>query len=554
MMRYRVNNRRIEVDCSDDGTYADFSENVYISEVLKDLISGKESVIVTIEHENGEDELVELSHQAIGSRIISELAAFGYTCVDNRENSGFIQLILLESKKAVTQKRYFHKRLGFVKKKNGDELFLLHKPIGEKNILRSSSTYFDEVYTKPRGCLVGWKNAVRKYVYGRGHMELALAIGAVAPIAHILLEEKIVELMPVIGIIGGSTSGKTTSLILQSSIWFSQEMISDFNCTPNAFVTQLSESRGVAMLIDEASAVADWDFTNLLYNIPKGKSKARCKADGSKQKRLRFSGAVVLTGERSLFKQTTGTRGLEARLFELTLPWTESAEHAEDIVREFSRHYGVAAPHLMQWILANRSQLKQIYCKYLAELKTRCSAFELDAVHTRLLNIPALIVTAAEVLNSSLSLKLNIETVITTLVEVMRKKAENVKESPEYWREKLLSFVSDNAGKFPDRGKVPDAHKIWGFKDYLHLAEVMWIRSDIYEKAIADICNVDLKDANWQLAEKKYIVRDDDRHYKFGKRIRGAALQCYGLFLNNPPKKKRKVNINYNKKKSLLED
>lgn len=538
----------------DDGIYEYFSTPFYVSNVCTDLLSGDEHIKIILEGLRTGNKLLEVSNDAISSGIVRKMAGKGFTMLDTPENNEIVSAILMESK-ADAIWNFKHDKLGFVKGDNGEKFFLLYHPVGEKDRQKSSSVYVNEE-VKPKGCFSGWKHAVNRIVYGKGHMELALAIGAVAPIAHILLEQKVIKEIPMIAMVGNSSSGKTTSLILQSSIWFSQEMIGDFNCTQTAFVTQMSQSKGLPMLVDEASAVADWDFTGLLYNLPKGKSRGRCKQDGSLQKRVCFSGIVVLTGEKSFFNQTLQYRGLEARLLELTLPWTESAEHADNIVCEFSRHYGVAAQPLMQWILTNKSQLKSVYLKRLKELQTRCSTFKLDSVQERLLKIPALIVTAAEVMNVALGLELNVATIIETLVEVMRQKSEEIKNTPEYWREKLMYFVSDNAGKFPNRAKVDDAHKIWGFKDLYHLAEVMWIRADIYEKVIADICNEDIKDANRLLADKKYILRDD-RHYKFDKRLRGASLKCYGLFLNKPPKKMRKIKrnmVNENKKKSLLED
>lgn len=534
-MQYRIKNRRIEVDCSDDGNYEDFSENVYISEVKKDLISGKESVLIMLQHENGEDELVELPHQAIGPRIISELATYGFTCVDNKANNNFLQLILLESKKAVVQKRYFHKRLGFVKTKNGSELFLLHNPIGENDALRRSSTYIYDEYSKPRGCLTGWRAAVKNHVYGKGYTELALAIGTVAPIAHILLEENVISEVPLVSVTGSSSSGKTTSLVLGASIWYSKKMIENFNCTKNAFFETMCQSMGVPMFVDEASAVPDWDFTSVLYNLPKGESKRRCLGDGELQERKKFSGAIIFTGERSFFEQTNGNHGLDARLLELTLPWTVDASHADSIAEDFGRHYGVAAVPLMTWILSNKSIIRKKYTVYKESLEEQCRKHITDSVIMRLIKIPAMILTAAYVLNQALRITLDIENIEATLRDVLIAKGEAIKNSPEIWHEQLLNNALDNADKIPYPDDMPNAKKLWGFHGLYKKESIIWIREDIFEKWLKSITPTEFDKARKQLADKELIYYAR-RHYTESKKLRGVNVDCFGLYLGKPKK------------------
>ena len=407
-------------------------------------------------------------------------------------------------------------------------------------------------YTKPRGNLTGWRMAVQKHVCGQGHMELALAIGAIAPIAHILLEENVISEIPLISLIGTSTSGKTTSLILASSIWFSKKMIADFNCTQNAFVGMMCESKGLPMLVDESSAVADWDFTGLLYNLPKGQSKRRCLSDGTLQERKNFSGAIIFTGERSFFEQTNKNRGLDARLLELTLPWTVDAAHAEDIATDFSRHYGVAAVPLMTWILADKPSIKKKFKENKALIENLCKKDITDNVIIRLIKIPAMILTAAYALNCALNLSLNVENILTTLLNVLFEKSDTLKNSPTTWHQELLHKLSDNADGFPYPDDIDNARKIWGVYGKYKREPIVWVREDVFEKWLNDIVPTETEKARKLLAENELLYYSS-RHYKTKQTLRGAKVNCYGLYLN-PPSKRGTRNINSLKKKvNLLE-
>lgn len=536
-MNFRASNRRLEVDLEDDGNFVDFSENLYISRVSKNLLTGVETVAITIELPSGDFE-VSLARETVCGRIIATLARYGYSCIDSAQNSEIVQFVLFESEKN-SPKFFFHDVLGFIKGSGGADFFLHHHPIGLSDSQKSMSTYIYKDDIEPMGCLEEWKCGLDQLVYGKGHMELALSIGAVAPIAHILSQNAEIREMPLIALIGESTSGKTTSLILGSSLWFSQSLIADFNCTQNALIAQLSQSRGLPMFVDEASAVPDWNFGTLLYTLPNGKSKLRCKSDGTLQERKIFSGCVIFTGETSLFKQTSENRGLEARLLELNLVWTEDAEHAEKVSRHFSQHYGVAAQPLVQWLLANKDEVTNLYRDCYNRFKQLCQSFTVDRVIDRLLKIPALIITAAKVLNKALSLQLNEQSVIDTLTQVVQEKVNDSKKDPTVWYEKIKNFFLTHKGKFPQKEDISKKESIWGYKHfYKRLShDVIWIRQDIFENLIADITNIQLSEAKKLLAQRNYILHTESRHYTVSQKINGCSVQCYGVFLTPPPKK-----------------
>jgi len=545
-MTYKIKNRRLFVDVEDTGDFEYFSQNIYISQVEKSLLTGEETITLVIEFATHDLKIVK-PRDILGKNIIAMLLNFGFSCVDSSQNREILQCILLDSEAKIT-KTFVHNTLCFAVNADGEEIFLHHHQISTKK-QKNRSTYTGENSVVPFGSLLDWKNGLKKHVYAKGYMELALAIGAVAPIAHLLMQKNVITEMPMIAFIGLSSSGKTTALKLSSSIWFSPKMIGDFNCTQNAFVCQLSQSRGIPIYIDEASAVPDWDFTSLLYNLPKGKSKLRCKNDGTLQPRKYFSGCIVFTGESSLFNQASKNSGLQARLLELTLPWTEDAEHALNVSTFFGSHYGTAAEPLIRWILSHKDEIVHYFQDCHKTFGGFFSTSSNNSVFRRLLNIPAMILTAAYVLNSSLNLSLDEAVLTSQLYTIMSEKHENMENEPEKIYEEIKTYILSNQSKFPNKENLIKQHSIWGYQDLYRFNSIVWIRKDIFENLIKEITTLDLTQVKKILSKEKILFQSESRHYTKKIRINQCSVDCYGVFLTYPPKN---LDKNFVKKRTNL--
>ena len=98
-------------------------------------------------------------------------------------------------------------------------------------------------------------------------MELALVIGLVAPVAHLLQEAKLFSEVPIICLTGQSSTGKTTALRLMASVFDSPEekqgLIKGFNSTPTAIFAML-EGYGFPNIVDESTASQIKDFAPLI--------------------------------------------------------------------------------------------------------------------------------------------------------------------------------------------------------------------------------------------------------------------------------------------------
>ena len=529
MMDWLASNRRMLVDMVGNGSFNDFSENFYISEVQKDLVTGEETVTITIEHAHWGDTRFTLPRGDINSKIISKMVTYGLTCVDDQPNNEIVAYILLKTEKDAKHV-LVHNALGFVTDNTGEDIFLLNHPVKSSDPIKLASAHVDPEKVAPYGELSQWQEDIKKVVVGNPYLELALAIGAMAPIAHILMNKKIITEVPLIALIGNSTTGKTTSLTLMSSIWFDSSMISDFNCTQNAFFEQMAQARGLPMLIDEASAVPSWDFTNTIYNLPKGRSKLRCSSSGKIVTPLKFSGAIIFTGEKSLLEQTAKTRGLEARLLELNLPWTANKKQANDIEKLCRSSYGVAGSHIAEWVIDKQDRLGHIFDYCFEKLTVETANLNLDNVTRRLLKFVAMLMLAGYALNRSLGLGINISGIKNTLIEILKEKACQSIDPDITYFDTVKSVLNSGFYKFTDGKSCCDVGTASGIKKG---TGPLWIDKVVFEEIVRKHLPVDIHYVKKYFSEKGWLVRSSDRHYVFPKNICGIRTNCYGINLDS---------------------
>ena len=297
MFEWRINGRSLEIEDPASGSWNRLCDAFGISRVEVDLLTGIHEIVLYVDSVRGGLNTMRVRREDLKkSTIMSRLYQLGLSLLDGDEDIPIVQQILLESELNAPL-AYHHDRLGFAGC-DGKEVFLLDKPIGSIDPLKAGSSYAIPTVMEPRGSVDEWREVVEKEVVGHPALELALAVGALAPIAHLLRTDGTITDLPVVAYIGPSTSGKTSALRVGASIWgFPMEsvgIIDDLNTTENAFFESLARNVGVPAFIDETSAQAGWDFQRMIYFLPKGRSKRRCDPSGELKRTSVFSGAVVL--------------------------------------------------------------------------------------------------------------------------------------------------------------------------------------------------------------------------------------------------------------------
>ena len=540
--KYILKNGRVFI-VTEDGDEFDFCQEFRVATTYRRLDSNKREVEIELIQDDGSKETFIMPRRTM-LEPLSTMVEHGLSVSKIRDHEVSVSEILYDMEKKATVV-YKHSKLGFLKV-GGREIFLAHHPIGETNPKKALSEYIDPEITKPMGTLDSWCDFVTKEIVSHPNMELALAIGGVAPVAHLLREDGIISDIPIIALVGPSTSGKTDSLKTRASIYGSTKesdgIIRDLNSTQNAFFAQLGNSKGTPALIDEISSVPEWDFTKIIYNLPKGHDKRRCNGDGEVKKPITYSGAIVFTGEYSLLEQTNANQGLHARILELTLPWTDDGDHSRRIEAGCQKNYGTAVQPYVEWLMKNRGCLAD---EFEAQYSFLLEALDdLTEIESRLLKISAMIMVSAVVMKASLKIPLNIDGIRDVLINHHEEKKQ-ARDPIEQAFEKIKAQLMDNWNKFPKKDSFLIANSIYGFRETHECRNVVWIFESTFKQWFAKAGITDFKGYIRAFANKGWIYKKkENRHYTVTRKVQGLPMTCYGIWLNevviSKPKKNKK--------------
>lgn len=517
------NGRTLIVD--DDGNEEDFCEEISVIRIQTDLVTKRQLVTIRIILSSGLKVRFTIPREKVAKDPISSLAAYGLTVANHHEYAVTIAEILFDTE-ANAVCSFCHQRLGFGKVGKKTVFFA-------DTVLGSSvpSAHLHPLPLKAVGSFQQWRDGVIHFTGKRPELQLALAIGSCAPIAHILQTYAVLDLISVFALIGKSGTGKTSALKLMASVWgkpsTSDGIIDVLIDTQTRFFANLGQKRGFPCFIDETSAQPNWDFTSIIYNLSMGRERGRCNPDGTPKRVNRWNGAIIFTGETSLFEQTNGNAGLHARLIEFPFVWTHDGASAQKMTTFFASEYGTAYVPLVEYLLdLDREPLFQMYKDAVETLS--CTFGLASSVEERLFKQYALLLLTARVIAQVWEIPMDEPAIIELLRETDR--ANNLRDQDDCIYDLLQEKVLANCSKFPLHADVHTAASIWGERHILNNRRCVWIGEAHFDSFLAQ---GGINDRRWavdQLYAKGYIAKFGDR-FKKRHPICGAKPKCYCLFL-----------------------
>lgn len=540
MADWRINAHYLEVRNPVDGSWAIFCEAFGVEEIHIDLLSGLRTLKLFVDTASSGKYYTEAPRSRLRrNSIMSPLYDLGLSMLDTDEDIPLVQQVLLESE-AAAPVRFVHSQLGFVEL-DGVTFFLLDEPVGLSDPLKSASQYTLRGPMIPCGAFDDWHAMIEAEVLGYAPLELALAIGAVAPVAHLLHKQRAITELPIIALIGLSSTGKTTAMRLAASIWGlpveGSGIIDDLHTTENAFFETLAGNVGLPSFIDETSAQPSWDFSRMIYFLPKGRGKRRCSSNGGLHHPKTFTGAVIFTGERSLLEQTEKNTGLQARIIELHLDhWAKDAAHAEQLSEACCQNYGTAAPLLASWLLSNEAALPSIYKTERSNFASLVSAA--SGVEQRILKIYSMILTAAAILRQALGLDLDLDAIRQLLCDqLVIGRPERDKVALAY--ETILAEVSKHGSKFLHGKRTDISHPIaadvWGVYGIQKSKPCLWIMAERFNAFLHVAKVFDRNEVLRPFCDRGWLVDFGSRHYFRDHVINGVSAKCCCLLLPDSP-------------------
>lgn len=148
-------------------------------------------------------------------------------------------------------------------------------------------------HTTPQGNLEEWKKNICCYCEGNHILTLALCVS----LSGILLKFKSSINSTMINIIGKSSIGKTTALLVASSIWGDRRFIKQWRTTSNALESVAAEHNDGLLILDELSQVSAKDVSQIFYMLGNEQGKQRMYSDISLRKSKHWKIAILSSGE-----------------------------------------------------------------------------------------------------------------------------------------------------------------------------------------------------------------------------------------------------------------
>lgn len=516
--------RTLVVD--EDGNESDFCEEIRVIKVIYDVDTKELLVGIKLICSDGRPVYEEYPRSAIVDDPITTLTNQGLSVSPVREYAVTISEILFDTERNA-KREYRHSHLGFRETKKG-RVFLMKNAIGA-NV---SSTYCEPRALRTRGRFPAWREGILKHVGDRVELQLALAIGASAPVAAILKKLSLLDGAAVYALIGESSSGKSSALKLMASVWskpsVSEGVIDSFVNTEAYFFARLGQKNGFPHFVDETSAQPNMDLTTLVYNISLGQERGRCKPDGTPRPRKKWAGTVVFTGENSLFQQTNCNKGLYARLIELSFPWTADPESAEALVRFVNEQYGTAAIPLMEKVLSMPDrELAELFEDALSGITSQFNPA--NGVERRIMKLYAIILVSALIASEAWDISFDLGGILRLLRE-HHDGNDAVRDRTRLVYESVKQQVLANWMKFPASVAEYDAAAIWGEQGKHEQMPCVWIATEHLQEFLENAGEYNVKTALSALNKKGWIAKFGDR-YKKQHKIAGTSVDCYCLML-----------------------
>jgi putative DNA primase/helicase len=176
---------------------------------------------------------------------------------------------------------------------------------------------------------------------------------------------------------GGSSIGKSTALIVASSICGPREYMRSWRSTDNALEGVATMHSGLALCLDEIGELDPRIAGSTAYMIANGRGKGRASKDGSARKSKSWTTMLLSTGERSLADLTSegGKRpmaGQEVRvvdiaadaakdlgIFDVVPDGVSPGAFADELKAVTAENYGHALPMFLRHIVTDMDGFRE---------------------------------------------------------------------------------------------------------------------------------------------------------------------------------------------------
>lgn len=338
-----------------------------------------------------------------------------------RAEADMLDFLLKQSAELIVEN--YHQSIGW----SNDSFFL-----GEEiSYNKDTTSYLDGTSLfdlSSKGTYAEWHAMIENYVLGT-NMELGLVIGF-SSITIGKLSQKYPDLTTLfVSIEGDSTTGKSTSQLLMTSLFGSPSTLLDsWNSTQNAILSKVENNSGILYALDEFGANSTPNVTNLIYQLTTGKSRMRLNKDAKLREQYEFSTTIVSSSEISLKSKMSSFQGIDARIISFRdIEWTKDAKSSEMIKKISCENQGVAAKAFVSELFKKTEYSDFIVDEYERSKKELNDVYAPNALKGRLVAQYAIFLTTAKLIKELISIEINCDGIKRHLLESY-KTAINISE------------------------------------------------------------------------------------------------------------------------------
>ena len=486
----------------------------------------------------------------MGQLIPSELLKLSGKGLDvSHEYHKLIATFLREQQKLAPH-REVYREVGWHEEEDGNLVFRHHHVLAKEakqNVIHDIKGGFFNL--EPNGSLDAWKRMIEEEVKGNTPLEMIVCAGFSSVLIGYLSKfyDEVDTLL--IHLAGDSTKGKTTAALLAVSVMGmpsnkKKGLQKTWNGTSNAIINMMSGNYGIPIVLDELSMSHAKSLTSELYVLTAGQEKSRLNDEMKQRKQGTWATIILSTGEQSIFERTNQNVGLTVRAFDFSnITWTSSAANADAIRKVIQQNYGHAGIAFIQYLFDSGLHI-------IEETWEKWQAVCLEVLpdspfRTRIAKKYAILLAAGDIANQSLSLSLDLESILSFLVEEEKERMIARDIGAKAFQHVTQLFIQHQAN-FRREGSIVSPANCWGkmfiHRDYVEVAFLKHILEQELRKGGFDDPKVVIR--SWK--EKGWLVTEGDRPTKRTKIFENSEQEerKKALGTANVPKKLQDTTYN----------
>lgn len=338
-----------------------------------------------------------------------------------------------------------------------------------------------------------------------------------ASLGSVLLRE--FGLQPFIVEISGSTStGKTFTLNLVSSVWGTSDLITTWGSTKNSIEAMASFLNSFPMFKDDTRNTHPKFVTNATYNFSSGESKSRSNINLTLNAKKEWRNILLSTGEASISNMSDEKAGVSARVVTLQdQPYPDSFDFTS-LDKAFRENYGTLGIAFIKQYESKKEAYKSAFESYQRYFNQKGS----NEIMQRLGRAFALLQVTGEILNDIEGFEHDHFKIIEQAYDSMVRNNKMI-DKPKQLLEELLQYLDANRNNIAGDGyssvKNGDIKAIYK-RDYLC----------ILGETVKEKLSYEMQTITGQWNKKGYLIKGEkDRLQKQVKhetvKYRGFAIR-----------------------------